>query len=186
MRDEGSADLTHSLDMLPRPLRTVFLRLMDEGRLRKGDLESRVATTLRDLPLDLALAAVDRYAAAHLESVRSKTGFMIGIVRRISDEARAASGGRGPPPYGAPPPPPPYGMHPPPPYGAHGPGWGGPPPYGAPYGAPPPPYGPPGGYDRAYAGGYGGGRDDRGYGGGYGRDDRYARDERGGYDRGRR
>lgn len=44
---EGSADLTQCLDMLSRPLRDAFTRLLDAGRLRKGDLESRVATQLR-------------------------------------------------------------------------------------------------------------------------------------------
>ena len=44
---EGSADLTTCLGSLPRPLRNSFARLMEEGRLRKGDVESRVATQLR-------------------------------------------------------------------------------------------------------------------------------------------
>ena len=45
--EEGSSDLTRCIDALPRQLRNSFLRLMDEGRLKKGDLESRVATALR-------------------------------------------------------------------------------------------------------------------------------------------
>ena len=69
------------------------------------------------MPPDLAQAAVERYAAAHLESVRSKTGFFIGIIRRINDEARSGGGG-GMPPYSGPRPPP-YGMPPPAPYGGH-------------------------------------------------------------------
>ena len=44
---EGSADLTRCLDMLPRPLRHTLGKMMDDGRLKKGDLESRVATALR-------------------------------------------------------------------------------------------------------------------------------------------
>jgi hypothetical protein len=47
VKEEGSSDLTRCLDQLPRPLRNSLMRLMDEGRLRKGDLESRVATALR-------------------------------------------------------------------------------------------------------------------------------------------
>jgi hypothetical protein len=106
VKDEGSSDLTRCLDVLPRPLRHSFMRLMDEGRLRKGDLESRVATALRvraelwrarragrlrgcarmrarvhtqDMPVELAQAAVDSYANSRLDTVRSKTGFFIGI-----------------------------------------------------------------------------------------------------------
>ena len=101
---EGSSDLTTSLGMLARPLQKAFARLMEEGRLRKGDLESRVAQQLRvrpyaaavlvfgwllhkkmiltlalqDMPVELAQAAIDRYAASRLESIRSKMGFFIG------------------------------------------------------------------------------------------------------------
>ena len=44
---EGSADFTTCLDMLPRPLRNSCAKMIEAGRLRKGDLESRIATLLR-------------------------------------------------------------------------------------------------------------------------------------------
>lgn len=44
---EGSDDLMNCLNKLSRPLQKSLTRLMDDGRLRKGDLESRVATQLR-------------------------------------------------------------------------------------------------------------------------------------------
>ena len=85
------------------------------------------------MPVELALVAVERYAASRLESIRSKTGFFVGVIKRVKEEAS-----RGPPAYGALPPdgvahayapPPSYGA---PPFG----GYGGPPPHG--YGGPPP------------------------------------------------
>ena len=44
---EGSADFTACLDMLPRTVRKSCAKLVEDGRLQKGDLESRIATLLR-------------------------------------------------------------------------------------------------------------------------------------------
>ena len=52
--------------------------LIKDGRLKSGDLESRVTSAMRDLPTDLALDAIERYQQANLETIRSKTGFMMG------------------------------------------------------------------------------------------------------------
>ena len=38
----------------------------------------RMCKTLADMPSDLALEAVDKFAMASLDTVRSKTGFMVG------------------------------------------------------------------------------------------------------------
>jgi hypothetical protein len=72
------------LDDLPRPVRKAFEALEAEGRLKKGDLESRVAQALRDLPVDLAVKCVERYGSSNLDGIRSKTGFFMGIVRRLT------------------------------------------------------------------------------------------------------
>ena len=37
----------------------------------------RMCKTLADMPSDLALEAVDKFAMASLDTVRSKTGFMV-------------------------------------------------------------------------------------------------------------
>ena len=103
---------------------------MDSGRLRRGDLESRVAFQLRDLSTSEALAAIDRYGAARLESIRSKTGFFVGILRRSAEESRGGDqsgapfgrGGGGGGGGG--------GSYQPVPYGMYPPGYGAPPPYG--------------------------------------------------------
>lgn len=84
MNAEGSADLFNMLDDLPRSVRKAFEALEADGRLRKGDLESRVAHALRDMPIDLAVTCVERYGQSSLDNIRSKTGFFMGIVRRIN------------------------------------------------------------------------------------------------------
>ena len=48
-----------------------------QGRLTKEDVDMRMCKTLADMPSDLALEAVDKFAMASLDTVRSKTGFMV-------------------------------------------------------------------------------------------------------------
>lgn len=52
--------------------------LAEQGRLTKEDVDMRMCKTLADMPSDLALEAVDKFAMASLDTVRSKTGFMVG------------------------------------------------------------------------------------------------------------
>ena len=48
-----------------------------QGRLRKDDIDARMAKALSDLPSELGLEAVDKFSMANLDTVRSKTGFMV-------------------------------------------------------------------------------------------------------------
>ncbi len=48
-----------------------------QGRIGKNDIDARMLKALADLPVDLGIEAVDKFAMASLDSVRSKTGFMV-------------------------------------------------------------------------------------------------------------
>ncbi len=48
-----------------------------QGRLADIDVDQRMIKALADLPSDLGLEAVEKFATSNLESVRSKTGFMV-------------------------------------------------------------------------------------------------------------
>lgn len=48
-----------------------------QGRISKNDIDARMLKALADLPVDLGIEAVDKFAMASLDSVRSKTGFMV-------------------------------------------------------------------------------------------------------------
>jgi hypothetical protein len=134
-----------ALDLLSGDLSDVKAKLqamIDDGRLGAGDIDRRMTKALADLGPRLADEAVEKFGQADLASIRSKAGFFMGIVRRLSDESRGRGrgGDRGGGGYGGGP------------RGGGG-GWGGPPPgYGG-YGG--------GGYGGYGGGGYGGG----GYGG---------------------
>ena len=45
--------------------------------LTKEDVDARMVRALADLPSDLGMEAVEKFATSNLESVRSKTGFMV-------------------------------------------------------------------------------------------------------------
>ena len=48
-----------------------------QGRLTKEDVDLRMIKALADLPGDRGMEAVDRFSGSSLETVRSKTGFMV-------------------------------------------------------------------------------------------------------------
>ena len=48
-----------------------------QGRITKNDIDARMLKALADLPVDLGIEAIDKFAMASLDSVRSKTGFMV-------------------------------------------------------------------------------------------------------------
>ena len=69
--------------------------MVSEGRISNGDVDRRLARALGDLGPRLAEEAVDKFAQANLESVRSKAGFFMGIVRRLERDQQGGGGGRG-------------------------------------------------------------------------------------------
>lgn len=48
-----------------------------QGRINKTDIDARMLKALADLPVDLGIEAIDKFAMASLDSIRSKTGFMV-------------------------------------------------------------------------------------------------------------
>mmetsp|Transcript_37804 Transcript_37804/g.106831 ORF Transcript_37804/g.106831 Transcript_37804/m.106831 type:complete len:313 (-) Transcript_37804:177-1115(-) len=83
----GPADISR----LPRRVRNTLHGLLDEGRIATSDLDRRMCQLLESLHEDHAVAAVEKFAASNLEAIRSKTGFMIGIVRRMETGGGAGS-----------------------------------------------------------------------------------------------
>ena len=69
--------------------------MVAEGRICNGDVDRRLSRALGDLGPRLAEEAVDKFAQANLESVRSKAGFFMGIVRRLERDQQGGGGGRG-------------------------------------------------------------------------------------------
>lgn len=57
-----------------------------QGRLRRTDIDMRMCRALADLPSDVGLEAVDKFSAANLDGVRSKTGFIMGIIKRLQSD----------------------------------------------------------------------------------------------------
>ena len=51
--------------------------LHEQGRISKHDVDARMLKALADLPVDLGIEAIDKFAMASTDTVRSKTGFMV-------------------------------------------------------------------------------------------------------------
>ncbi len=59
--------------------------LLVQGRINKSDIDARMLKALADLPVDLGIEAIDKFAMASLDSIRSKTGFMVGFTSTLEE-----------------------------------------------------------------------------------------------------
>ena len=59
-----------------------------QGRLHYSDIDPRMTRSLQSLPSNLAMEVLDKFSYADLDNVRSKTGFMLGIVKRLQVRTR--------------------------------------------------------------------------------------------------
>jgi len=93
---DNDNDLISSMNDLPREVKAILEDQIERKKLRKGDLENRVAHVLRDIPTDAACEALNKYFMTDPETIRSKMAFMMGILKRIqSDVAQGRYGGGG-------------------------------------------------------------------------------------------
>ncbi|CAL5224723.1 g7455 [Coccomyxa viridis] len=86
VQEDGPARGNVDLDILPRSVRYRLKDVIDDGRISKSDIDARMLKALADLPVDLGIEAIDKFAMASLDSIRSKTGFMMGIIKRIQQD----------------------------------------------------------------------------------------------------
>jgi len=84
-----------TINDLPRGIRRKIDDLIDDRKIRASDIEGRALTQLLELSDDMAYEAVDRFATTNLDTIRSKTGFLMGIIKRIREESRYGRGGGG-------------------------------------------------------------------------------------------
>ena len=75
----------------PVPWKTNLESLVSEGYLREGDIDAAAHDALAALPEESADLAVQRLRESSLARVTNKSGFLLGIIRRLGD----ADGGRG-------------------------------------------------------------------------------------------
>jgi hypothetical protein len=48
-----------------------------QRRIREDDIDPRMCKALNELPIDLGIEGVEKFSMANLDTVRSKTGFMV-------------------------------------------------------------------------------------------------------------
>mmetsp|Transcript_6985 Transcript_6985/g.9449 ORF Transcript_6985/g.9449 Transcript_6985/m.9449 type:complete len:141 (-) Transcript_6985:187-609(-) len=80
-----------TLGDLPRGIRRKLEDLIEDRKISSKDIEARAIGELRDLGEEQGFEAVERFCATNLDSVRSKTGFLMGIIKRIREESRVSS-----------------------------------------------------------------------------------------------
>jgi Heterogeneous nuclear ribonucleoprotein Q acidic domain len=71
----------------PVVLQAKLDRLYDNGVLRKGDIDSYTYDALEALSSDLADCAMNRFCEANFSRITNKSGFLMGIIRRVQVDA---------------------------------------------------------------------------------------------------
>jgi Heterogeneous nuclear ribonucleoprotein Q acidic domain len=86
-----------NMDTLPKPVRNLLEDLIEDRKLERKEVDQRLVRALSQLSERNAEEALKRFGQSVDESIRSKQGFLMGIVKRINDEERGFSrgGGRG-------------------------------------------------------------------------------------------
>jgi len=82
---DGTGAYTRCLNELCYAVRHRVLDLIDSGVLHRSDVDRRLIRGLQSLPRDLALESLRKLTLANLDNVRNKSGFMIGIIKRLQE-----------------------------------------------------------------------------------------------------
>jgi len=97
VRQDGPDRGEGQIDTLPKPVQNLLEDLMDDRKLKRSEVDQRLVRALSQLSQRNAEEALTRFSQSVDETIRSKQGFLMGIVKRINDEERGFSrgGGRG-------------------------------------------------------------------------------------------
>lgn len=76
------------LDALRGPVRDKAESLIRQGKLQEEDLTRRVCEVLTDARERDALQGLESYAGSDTENIRSKSGYILGIMRRVQGDER--------------------------------------------------------------------------------------------------
>ena len=79
-------------DAAPGPWKATLDALIADGKIREGELDTATFDALAALPAEQAALAVSRFADSNFSRINNKSGFLMGIVRRIQDEAADGPG----------------------------------------------------------------------------------------------
>ena len=83
------------IDTLPKVVQNLLEDLIDDRKLQRKEVDQRLVKALSLLSERNAEEALKRFGQSVDDTIRSKQGFLMGIVRRINDEERGFRGGGG-------------------------------------------------------------------------------------------
>jgi hypothetical protein len=69
--------------------------LFDSGKCPRQDLESCCIDSLKDFTEDVSIQIIDKFLEADLSTIRSKTAFFIGILKRFRKDKQSGGGATG-------------------------------------------------------------------------------------------
>ena len=94
--DRGEGEI----DSLPMAVQNILEDLIDDKKLERKDVDQRLVRALSKLSEDNAEEALKRFSESLDGTIRSKQGFLIGIVKRLNPDSRGRGRGRGGDRYG--------------------------------------------------------------------------------------
>lgn len=79
-------------EALAEEVQRELVRMRDNGIIADGDLERGALESLKDFPVQMALEIIRKYSEQDMNTVRNKTGFFIGILKRFRSKVSQEGG----------------------------------------------------------------------------------------------
>lgn len=95
VKDFGMEETEPNLSILGEEVKERLETLIADGKFDKSDIDLRVVRTMKKLREEDRKTALDRYEDSLDDSIRSRQGFFMGIVKRMLPERPGGNRGRG-------------------------------------------------------------------------------------------
>lgn len=94
VRQDGPDKGEAKIESLPRAVQRLLDDLIADSKLERAEVDQRMVRALLDLSESNAEEALRRYDRSFDSTIRSRQGFLMGIIKRLNDRApRGSSGG---------------------------------------------------------------------------------------------
>lgn len=95
VKDFGMEDAEPDFTILGEEVKERLEKLIADGKFERSDIDLRVVRTMKKLGEEDRKVALDRYEDSLDDSIRSKQGFFMGIVKRLLPQRPGGGRGRG-------------------------------------------------------------------------------------------
>lgn len=76
----------YATSALPPPVSAKLSYLYQTGIIQPHELDPTIIQSIGRYPVDVQIMIIDRFSQARFEQIRNKSGYMVGVIRRVKEE----------------------------------------------------------------------------------------------------